>query len=156
MCTNPSELVLTTDIAVLREVPRWNMFTAAKNRLASRLESRPGVLNQLARKVNANVQERVAENSSTDSETLELLSRHESSDVRAATAQNENTLQSTIDSLADDANSDVRYAIAENPGTSARLLDVLATDENPYVQDRAKRTQERLKTQPPVNKQPPN
>ena len=125
----------------------WNLFTAAKNRLASSLDSNPGVLDRLARRLNASVQERVAENTSTDSCTLHLLAQHESSDVRAAAAQNENALQSTVDVLAGDASCDVRYAMAENPLTCAKLLEALAEDENPFVQNRAQVTQARLKAE---------
>ncbi len=128
---------------------RWNMFTAAKNRLASDLKSAPGVLDRLARTLNAQVQQRVAENTSTGRETLELLSHHESSDVRSAVAQNHSTCSSTLDSLSHDASSDVRYAMAEDTRTSTMHLQSLATDENPYVQDRAKRTQSRLAAEKP-------
>lgn len=127
--------------------PQWNMFTAAKNRLATSLGNKPGVLDRLARRVDTPVQQRVAENRTTNSETLEFLSQHDSSDVRSAVAQNDNTLRSTVDSLAGDASCDVRFAMAENPGTSPVLLERLADDENPYVQDRAKRTQARLQAE---------
>lgn len=127
--------------------PRWNLFTAAKNRLASSQETKPGILNCLARRVNTSVQRRVAENRATDSETLELLAQHESADVRAAVAQNDNTLRSTVLSLAADVSCDVRYAMAENAWTVSTLLEILAGDENPYVQERAKQTQARLKVE---------
>lgn len=138
---------LKTSISAIWMCPRWNMFTAAKNRLASSLIIRLGALELLARKGSISVQQRVAENRTTNSETLELLSRHDSSDIRSAVAQNDNSLRSTVDSLADDTNCDVRFAMAENPWTSAVLLERLAEDDNPYVQNRALRTQARLKAQ---------
>lgn len=126
---------------------KWNLFTAAKNRLASGLNTNIGVLAVLARRVNITVQQRVAENSSTDCDTLNLLSQHECSNVRSAVAQNASTNITTMDFLSIDADCDVRYAMAENPWTSTRLLSVLAEDENPYVQNRARKTQDRLKAQ---------
>lgn len=122
----------------------WNSFTAAKNRLASSLNTNPGVLGRLARKLNTSIQQRVAENRSTDSEALDFLAKHESNDVRSAVAQNENTPPSTAESLAGDLSCDVRYAMAENARTNKTLLGALAEDENPYVQERARRTQARL------------
>ena len=138
---------LASTIGIGKILPRWNMFTAAKNRLASGLGNKPGVLDRLARRVNLPVQQRVAENRTTNSETLEFLSRHNSSDIRSAVAQNDNTLRSTLDSLVSDASCGVRFAMAEAPWTSAVLLERLAEDENPYVQDRARRTQARLKAE---------
>lgn len=126
---------------------RWNMFTAAKNRLASSLDSTTGVLNRLARRGETSVQQRVAENRSTDSETLDLLAQHQSADVRSAVAQNVNTRESTTHTLAADVNADVRYAMAENPLTSTELLETLAEDENPFVQHRTRQTQALLKNQ---------
>lgn len=141
------ELASTIGIGKIRICPRWNLFTAAKNRLASSLGKETGVLDRLARRVNKAVQQRVAENRTTSSETLEFLSRHELSDIRSAVAQNDNSLRSTVTALAGDASSDVRFAMAENPWTSVALLEGLAEDDNPYVQDRAKRTQARLKAE---------
>jgi hypothetical protein len=126
------------------EIRPWNRFTAARNRMASSLQTDPILLDRLARRVNTPVQLRVAENVNTDSGTLDLLAQHQSSDVRSAVAQNENSLRSTVDSLSVDDNCDVRYAMAENPWTNAKLLEKLAQDENPYVQHRAKRTQAQL------------
>lgn len=134
-------------IKIEKIVPHWNLFTAAKNRLASGLNSTPGVLGRLARLGSTSVQQRVAENRSTDFETLDLLAQHQSSDVRSAVAQNVNTRESTTQSLAEDANADVRYAMAENPWTSTTLLEMLAGDDNPYVQHRAMRTQALLKAE---------
>jgi len=141
------EPIPTSESAGSITFPRWNLYTAAKNRLASGLHNKPGVLDRLARKVNKPVQQRVAENRTTTSDTLELLAQHESSEIRSAVAQNENSLRSTVDALADDESCDVRYAMAENPGTSPALLDKLAEDENPFVQNRAKRTQARLRAE---------
>jgi len=140
-------LVLKTIIDDMRIVPRWNMFTAAKHRLASSLGTKPRLLAQLARKINIAVQQRIAENCSTNSATLELLALHASTDVRASVAQNESTKRSTVNRLATDVSSDVRYAMADNAHTSTKLLLALADDENPYVQDRAKRTQARLQAE---------
>lgn len=140
-------LAATPRIDKIRIYPQWNMFTAAKNRLASSSGNKPGVLDRLARKTNTSVQQRVAENSTTSSETLDFLSRHDSSDIRSAVAQNDNSLRSTVDELVGDASSDVRFAMAENPWTSILLLERLAEDENPYVQDRAIRTQARLRAE---------
>ena len=137
----------TTSINLIRTCPHWNMYTAAKNRLASSLVNAPGVLDRLGRQLNERVQLRVAENRTTDTETLEFLSKHGSGSIRSAVAQNDNTRQSTVDSLADDVNSDVRYAMAANPSTSSPLLERLATDENPYVQERAQRTIARVKAE---------
>lgn len=142
-----SELVAKTKINKIHICPRWNMFTAARNRLASSVDSSPAVLKRLAGRVNTSVQQRVAENNRTDSETLELLAQHESSAVRSAVAQNENSLRSTVASLASDTSCDVRFAIAEDPRTSTALLGKLAEDENPYVQNRARRTQAVLKAE---------
>lgn len=141
------ELDATEGIGELRICPRWNMFTAAKNRLASSLRTKPDMLNRLAHTGNTSVQQRVAENSTTNSATLDFLSLHESSDIRSAVAQNENCLSTTVDALAGDSNCDVRFAMAANPWTSAKLLQRLAEDENPYVQIRAQRTQARLKVE---------
>lgn len=127
--------------------PSWNMFTAAKNRMASSLQSHPGLLDKLARRVNTLVQVRVAENGSTDAETLTRLSHHESSEVRAAVGQNANTAKAVSNSLSADGHCDVRYAMAENPKTSVTNLNALSEDENPYVQDRARRTQANLKAE---------
>jgi len=128
-------------------VPMWNMYTAAKNRLASNQDSTSGVLFRLACKKNFSVQQRVAENSSSDSQTLDLLAQHQSANVRSAVAQNENTSELTMNSLAADLSADVRYAMAENPLTDEILLETLAGDENPYVQDRARRSQARLRAE---------
>lgn len=141
------ELAATTRIGKIRIWPRWNTFTAAKDRLASSLINKPGVLDRLGRKLNTSVQLRVAENRTTNFETLDYLSLHDSSDIRSAVAQNDNTLRSTVDALADDVSSDVRFAMAENPWTSTALLQRLAEDENPFVQNRAQRTQARLKAE---------
>lgn len=141
------ELAATTKIGKIRICPRWNVFTAAKNRLASGLASKPGMLDRLARRGNTSVQQRVAENRSTNFETLDFLSRHDSSDIRSAVAQNGNSLRSTVDALAADSSCDVRFAMAENPWTSPLILQRLAEDENPYVQSRAQRTQARLKAE---------
>lgn len=141
------ELAATTKIGKIRICPRWNMFTAAKNRLASSIGTKPALLDRLARRENTSVQQRVAENRATNSESLEFLSRHDSSDIRSAVAQNDNTLRSTVDALAGNASCDVRFAMAENPWTSAVILERLAEDENPYVQGRARRTQARLKAE---------
>lgn len=127
--------------------PNWNLYTAAKNRLASGLNTKTGVLALLAKRGNAAVQERVAENCSTDCNTLDILSQHESSNVRSAVAQNASANMVTMDTLSVDSDCDVRYAMAENPWTSTKLLAVLAEDENPYVQNRARKTQDRLKAQ---------
>lgn len=129
----------------VRYVPHWNMFTAAKNRLASNQNTKLSVLKQLSLKFNIPVQQRVAENSTTSSEILDSLADHESADVRLAVAQNANTFPSTIQTLAGDVNSDVRYAMAADPRTNTKLLETLADDENAYVQDRAKRTQVRIR-----------
>lgn len=134
-------------IEKIRMSPIWNMYTAAKNRLASSLVNKPNVLNSLARRANESVQLRVAENRTTSPETLKLLSKHESSNVRSGVAQNENSPRSTAELLAVDANCDVRFAMAENPRTSTSILKQLSRDENPYVQDRAKRTIARLKAE---------
>lgn len=142
------QLGLKNSIDKIQIVPLWNMFTAAKNRLASGMGTKPAILRRLGRTVNASVQQRIAENRTTESATLELLSHHESADVRAAVAQNDNTSRATVDSLSGDASSDVRYAMAANARTSTALLETLSTDENPYVQDRAQRTQARLKLEP--------
>ncbi|MBX9668358.1 MAG: hypothetical protein K2X93_12100 [Candidatus Obscuribacterales bacterium] len=130
-----------------RIYPRWNMFTAAKNRLASGLNNKAGVLDRLARSLNKSVQQRVAENRTTNSDTLDFLSQHESSDIRAAVAQNDNSLRSTVEALAGDASDDVRFAMAENPWTNPALLQQLAADENPFVQNRAMRTQALLRAE---------
>jgi len=138
---------LETRIDKIGIAPRWNMFSAAKNRLASNLDSDPGVLHRLGRQGNASVQQRVAENRNTDSETLDLLAQHHSPDVRSAVAQNTNTPLSTALTLAADVSVDVRYAMAENPWTSIALLEILVEDENPYVQHRARRTRALLKAE---------
>lgn len=84
MNSTPLTLVLNTRIDQIRFSPQWNMITAAKNRLASSLHTKPGVLEWLVRRVNTSVQQRIAENRTTDSKTLELLAQHESTDVRSA------------------------------------------------------------------------
>ncbi len=134
-----------TIIDKVRSVPHWNMFTAAKNRLASNQNTKLSVLKLLSQKFNTPVQQRIAENRTTSSEILESLADHESADVRLAVAQNRNTSRSAVQTLAGDVNPDVRYAMAANPRTSTKILEILADDENAYVQDRAKQTQVRVK-----------
>jgi hypothetical protein len=131
-----------------RTRPHWNLFTATKNRMASSLDSNPALLDRLSRKFNASVQQRVAENRSANSQTLDRLSQHESSDVRAAIAQNGNTLEATAVLLSQDVDCDVRYAIAANPRTRKEILSELAEDENPFVQHRARQTQDRIEAEP--------
>ncbi len=142
-----AKLIPETTLDKLRAIPHWNLFTAAKNRLASGEHTKSNILNNLALKPNTQVQERVAENSGTHYNTLELLSKHKSSDVRSAVGENEHTLQSTMQSLAGDVSSDVRYAMASNARTSSVLLEILAGDENAYVQARAMKTQARIKVE---------
>ena len=127
--------------------PLWNLFTAAKKSLASSSNTKANVLTNLAIRGNKAVQERVAENTSTDSLTLEWLAKHEDSVVRSAVAQNDSTPSATASRLSDDHHCDVRYAMAENPKTDEAILEKLTNDTNPYVQDRAKRTQARLRDQ---------
>lgn len=127
--------------------PLMNMFLAAKRRLASNPLTQQSVLTSLAIRGSKSVQQRVAENSSTDTLTLDWLAKHADSEVRSAVAQNNSTTHATASTLSDDHHCDVRYAMAENPETNESILDKLTTDENPYVQDRAKRTQARLREQ---------
>jgi hypothetical protein len=125
----------------------WNMFTAAKNRLASLLSTSPAVLKHLGRTGNKSVRQRVGENPSSDSQTLDGLSKDGDSNVRSAVAGNPSTSGATAEFLSVDENADVRYAMAENHKTSESLLKQLATDDNPYVKDRAERTQARNKSE---------
>jgi hypothetical protein len=125
----------------------WNMFTAAKHRLASLLSTSPSVLQQLGRTGSQSVRQRVGENPSSDSQTLDGLSKDGDSDVRSAVAGNPSTSEETAEFLSADQNADVRYAMAENNKTSQNLLKQLATDDNPYVKDRAERTQARNQSQ---------
>lgn len=123
--------------------PPWNLYLAAKNRMASNMLTTQGLLDRLARDPKQSVQLRVAENLNTSTQTLDNLSHHKSSAVRSAVAQNRSSTSATIARLSSDENPDVRYALAEDAGTTSDVLDQLADDENAFVQDRAKRTRAR-------------
>lgn len=127
--------------------PAWNLFTAAKNRLASHHDTDAETLDRLSKTGTESVQQRIAENSSSTPDTLEYLSKHASGNIRAAVAQNGSTASDVIGVLARDGDADVRYAMAENAATDAQLLWRLANDENPYVSERALRTLARLKAE---------
>lgn len=127
-----------------RKKPPWNLYTAAKNRLASSLETGVRMLDRLGRTGSDAVQIRVAENEKSGPEILRFLSKLSNSEVRAAVAQNASTSPAIAEELAGDADADVRYAMAANAHTSPALLSILAQDDNPYVSNRAVRTQERL------------
>jgi hypothetical protein len=79
----------------------------------------------------------LAQNSSTDAETLFWLAGHHNMDIRCAVARSANCPLEALSILAKDHEPGIRHAIAENPGSSMHILRMLADDSNPLVSWRA-------------------
>jgi hypothetical protein len=87
---------------------------------------------------------RLAENPSTDAETLLKLSQDTDPEVRLSAAEHLNLPYFALKRLVEDPCLDVRLGMAANPNLPISILEMLIKDENPYIQDRARRSIERL------------
>jgi hypothetical protein len=105
------------------------------------------VLEQLANDNSPSTLERIAENPRTGCATLARLAHHSNPGVRAAAAENANLSPRTAWRLAHDTSADVRMRLAENYFISLEVLRKLGNDNNPYVQNRARKTIDRVLAQ---------
>ncbi len=90
--------------------------------------------------------ERLAEDPSTNIETILVLSIHPEPTVRAAVAENPKAPTSVLLALAADEHPDVRFRLAENPNIETAVLKMLVNDENPYISWRALNTLRRIQS----------
>jgi hypothetical protein len=102
------------------------------------------ILDRLASEDVVSLLERIAEHPRTRQATLARLATHENPRVRAAVAENPNIDKKTMWRLAGDIHPDVRLRLAESYSIPLPILQALSQDDNPYVQNRAKRTLNRL------------
>lgn len=102
------------------------------------------ILDRLASEDVVSLLERIAEHPHTRQATLARLATHDNPRVRAAAAENPNIDKKTMWRLAHDIHPDVRLRLAESYSLPVAILQVLAEDDNPYVQNRARKTLNRL------------
>ena len=86
----------------------------------------------------------LAEEASTSPQTLLKLSRDKDPEVRLSAGEHPNMPYVGLRELVQDPCIDVRFGLAGNHNIPISILSMLTQDENPYVEDRAKRSLDRL------------